>query len=61
MNKIGFLGMGKMGSAILRGIIENGLYRKEEIALFAPSQFTQDKYQNFLDISAIIINDSNYL
>ena len=61
MNKIGFLGMGKMGSAILRGIIENGLYPKEEIAFFAPSQFTQDKYQNFLDINAIIINDSNYL
>ena len=38
--------MGKMGSSILRGIINNGLYQKEEIAFYAPSLLTQEKYQN---------------
>lgn len=44
MFKIGFMGMGKMGSALLRGIMGRGLYKKEEIAFFAPSKATQEKY-----------------
>lgn len=43
--KIGFLGLGNMGSAILNGILLNRLYKQDEIAFFAPSKDTQLKYQ----------------
>ena len=46
MYKIGFLGMGKMGSAILSGILKNELYKREEITFYAPSENTQNAYKN---------------
>ncbi len=46
MYKIGFLGMGKMGSSILSGILKNGLYKREEITFYAPSENTQNTYKN---------------
>ncbi|MCR5564418.1 MAG: pyrroline-5-carboxylate reductase [Gammaproteobacteria bacterium] len=46
MYKIGFLGMGKMGSSILSGILKNGIYKNEEIAFYAPSEETQKRYKN---------------
>ena len=47
MYKIGFLGLGKMGSSILKGILSKELYQKREIAFFAPSVETKTKYQEF--------------
>lgn len=46
MYKIGFLGLGKMGSAILNGILSKNLYKKDEISFYAPSDATQNKYTN---------------
>ena len=46
MYKFGFLGLGKMGSAILNGILSNGIYKTNEIAFYAPSLLTQEKYSN---------------
>ena len=46
MHKIGFLGLGKMGSSILNGILTKGLYGKEDILFYAPSKETQEKYTN---------------
>ena len=43
MYSIGFLGLGKMGSSILNGILANNLYPKENIAFYAPSKATQEK------------------
>lgn len=43
MYDIGFLGLGKMGSAIANGILSKGLYVKENIAFFAPSEATKTK------------------
>ena len=45
MKQIGFLGLGKMGSAILNGILTNKLYKSSDIAFYAPSKETQEKYQ----------------
>lgn len=47
MYKIGFLGLGNMGYAILNGIVKKGLYQKEEIAFVAPSDKTKEKYLSF--------------
>lgn len=44
MFKFGFLGLGKMGSSILNGVLTNGLYKKEELAFYAPSETTRNKY-----------------
>lgn len=46
MYKIGFLGMGKMGSSILNGILSNNLYNKDDIAFYAPSLETKEKYKS---------------
>lgn len=43
MYRIGFLGLGKMGSAIVNGILDKGLYSKEEVCFYAPSEATQEK------------------
>lgn len=43
MNDVGFLGLGKMGSSILEGILTNKLYRSENIGFYAPSEKTQQK------------------
>ena len=46
MYKIGFLGLGKMGSAILNGILSKNLYDKSDIAFYAPSLETQNKFKS---------------
>ena len=43
MYNIGFLGLGKMGSALLEGILKQNLYKKEDIAFYAPSDKTKAK------------------
>ena len=43
MYEIGFLGLGKMGSSILNGILKKCLYPKESVAFYAPSKSTQEK------------------
>lgn len=41
--KIGFIGTGRMASAMIGGILSDGLYRKEEIIGCAPSEGTRNK------------------
>ncbi len=43
MNKIGFIGGGKMAAAIIKGIINSGLYKNDNI-------FVSDKNENALNI-----------
>ncbi len=45
MKKFGFLGLGKMGSSILNGILSNKLYDIKDLAFYAPSAETKNKYQ----------------
>ena len=45
MKKFGFLGLGKMGSSILNGILSNNLYDIKDLAFYAPSAETKKKYQ----------------
>ena len=47
MYKFGFLGLGKMGSSILNGIITKKLYDKKDLSFYAPSAETQNKYLDF--------------
>lgn len=47
MYKFGFLGLGKMGSSILNGIISKNIYKKEELIFYAPSEETQKTYTEF--------------
>jgi pyrroline-5-carboxylate reductase len=44
--KIGFIGAGKMASAMIDGIISNGLYGKEEIVACAPSESTRKNVES---------------
>lgn len=46
MYKLGILGIGKMGGAILNGIIKSKYYKKEEIMFFTKSIDKHIKYQN---------------
>lgn len=41
--EIGFLGLGKMGSSILNGIIFKSIYPREAISFYAPSEKTKNK------------------
>ena len=43
MFQLSFLGLGKMGTSILKGVLAKGLYSPEEISFFAPSKATQEK------------------
>lgn len=43
MFEIGFLGLGKMGTSLLNGIIKKNLYPIEKIAFYAPSDKTKEK------------------
>ena len=44
MYKFGILGVGKMGSSILRGIISSGIFKKEEILL---NLYTDDEVKKY--------------
>lgn len=41
-NTIGFIGGGQMGEALIRGIIQSGLYQANEISVAEPSQERRD-------------------
>ena len=43
MFQLSFLGLGKMGTSILKGVLAKGLFSPEEISFFAPSKATQEK------------------
>ena len=65
MYKIGILGVGKMGSAILNGIIKSNLYKKDEILLYIHNLEKLESYKkegyivtnNCIDI----FNESNII
>lgn len=44
MKKLGILGIGKMGSSILKGIMTSGIYAKEDILLYTPNMNHQRTY-----------------
>ena len=46
MYKFGILGVGKMGGAILDGVVSSGIYDKKDILLYSPSENTQTNYKN---------------
>lgn len=43
--KLGFLGVGKMGSSILKGVITADLYQKEAILLYDATKATADRFR----------------
>ena len=45
MYKLGILGVGKMGGAILDGVVLSKLYDKKEIYLYSPDEETKNKYE----------------
>lgn len=47
MYKLGFLGVGKMGSSILLGIIRSGMYKTDDIMLYDPSNEVKSKFNEF--------------
>ena len=47
MYKIGFLGVGKMGSSILLGIINSGIYKKDDILIYDPSEIAKEKFKEY--------------
>lgn len=47
MYKIGFLGVGKMGSSILLGIINSGIYKKDDILIYDPSEIVKEKFKEY--------------
>lgn len=56
MKKIGIIGVGKMGSAILNSMINSGIYKKEDFILSAHSKNSYYKELGFL-----VTDDVNYL
>ena len=46
MYKFGILGVGKMGGAILDGVVSSSIHDKKDILLYSPSEATQTKYKN---------------
>jgi pyrroline-5-carboxylate reductase len=46
MYKFGILGVGKMGGAILDGVVSSNIYDKKDILLYSPSEATQNNYKN---------------
>ena len=41
--RLGFLGVGKMGSSILNGIVNSNLYQKEAILLYDANETIREK------------------
>ena len=58
MYKLGILGVGKMGSAILNGIIKSNLYKKEEVILYIHSI---EKLELYKKEGYIVTNNCNDL
>ena len=48
--KIGFIGAGKMASAMIEGLLSKGLYKKDEIIASCKSQTTKDRVSKELGI-----------
>ena len=46
MYKIGFLGIGKMGSAILSGIVKANIYSYNEVAIYTTNKNHREYYSN---------------
>ena len=44
--KLGILGLGKMGSSILSGIINSNLYSKNEVLLYDANENVKNKLKN---------------
>lgn len=55
MKKIGILGLGKMGSSILNGLISSSSFSEDEIIIYDRNIEKVEKYQNIK--SAISVND----
>ena len=51
-NKIGFIGGGQMGEALIRGLIQSGLYAKEDISVAEPFQERRDYMASTYEINA---------
>ena len=60
MYKFGIIGLGKMGSSILEGILSSGIYKKEEILLGLHSEEKLEKYTND-GFEATINNDDIFM
>ena len=58
MYKLGILGVGKMGSSILNGIIKSNLYKKEEVILYIHSI---EKLESYKKEGYIVTNNCNDL
>ncbi|MDE7311214.1 MAG: pyrroline-5-carboxylate reductase [Eubacterium sp.] len=54
--KIGFIGCGNMGTAMVRGILESGMARAEELAASAKSEATRRKMKDRFQIRAAASN-----
>ena len=53
MKRLGILGLGKMGSSILNGIISSKLYKKEDVLLYMPRKEKQQEYlENGYDVAS---------
>ena len=48
--KIGFIGCGNMGSAMVGGLIKSGFQKKEDIIVSARTQASVDKIKNSFDV-----------
>ena len=44
MYKFGILGVGKMGGAILDGVVSANIYNKNEIILYTPNELIKNDY-----------------
>ena len=58
MYSLGFLGLGKMGCSIASGVMSKGLYPKEALSFFAPSEATKQKG---LSLGMALANDEREL
>lgn len=65
MYKFGILGVGKMGGAILDGVISANLYDKKEILLYTPDEIIQKDYKakgfTFAKDEADLFNNSSII
>lgn len=55
--KLGFIGCGSMGTAMLKGILEAGVIKPEELIASAKSEKTRNKIKNELNINLASTNE----